>query len=313
MWKNRILYLLALISALIFHGFFYEWFSEYLLLMVLVLPVFSLVISLPAMCSMGLGASSSEDVPLGGNAVLVLWTRCKLPQPRCKFCVTVKNPLTNFSRRYKFRPDRLRVVLRLPTEHCGSLHCGVTRCRVCDYLGLFALPRRWKHTCICHITPAPVALQTMPSLENFLPQGFYPKAGGGMSEYHELRDYQPGDNLRQIHWKLSAKLDTPIVREPQIPAFPKMTISVDLSLPPQELDTLLGKTICLSQFLLDHQIPHYVCWISGTTAQERSMEHGEDIGTLMYALIESQKAGFSKETDFRTCMMKEGGLSYGHN
>lgn len=313
MWKNRILYLLALISALIFHSFFYEWFSEYLLLMVLVLPVFSLVISLPAMCSMHLCANGSGDVPLGGNAAIALWTRCKLPQPRCKFCVTVKNPLTEFSRCYKFRPDRLRVVLQLPAEHCGTLRCSVGRCWVCDYLGLFALPRRWKHAFTCHITPAPVALQTMPSLENFQPQGFQPKAGGGMSEYHELREYQPGDNLRQIHWKLTAKLDTPIVREPQIPTFPKMTISVDLSLSPQELDTVLGKTICLSQFLLDHQIPHYVCWISGTAAQERSMERAEDIGTLMYALIESEKAQFSREADFRTSIIEEGGLSYGCN
>ena len=33
-----------------------------------------------------------------------------------------------------------------------------------------------------------------------------------MSEIFELREYVPGDNIKAIHWKLSNKIDKPIVR-----------------------------------------------------------------------------------------------------
>ena len=44
-----------------------------------------------------------------------------------------------------------------------------------------------------------------------------PKYGGGFAEDHDLRPYRPGDTANSIHWKLSSKLDEPIVREPLIP------------------------------------------------------------------------------------------------
>ena len=49
MAKNRILYGLFLLAAVVFHSFYTGWFSFFLLMFALLLPVFSLLISLPAM------------------------------------------------------------------------------------------------------------------------------------------------------------------------------------------------------------------------------------------------------------------------
>ena len=49
MWKRRIIYLSALLWCLVFYGFYREWFSWVLLLTVLLLPWFSLAVSLPAL------------------------------------------------------------------------------------------------------------------------------------------------------------------------------------------------------------------------------------------------------------------------
>lgn len=40
------------------------------------------------------------------------------------------------------------------------------------------------------------------------------KKGYDATEVFELREYQPGDSIRTIHWKLSEKFDTVLVREP---------------------------------------------------------------------------------------------------
>ena len=41
-----------------------------------------------------------------------------------------------------------------------------------------------------------------------------PRRGEGM-EFHQLREYQPGDSLRQIDWKATSRRQTPISREYQ--------------------------------------------------------------------------------------------------
>ena len=39
------------------------------------------------------------------------------------------------------------------------------------------------------------------------------KRGYDATEVFDLREYQPGDSIRSIHWKLSEKFDTVLVRE----------------------------------------------------------------------------------------------------
>ena len=49
MAKNRIIYALFLLVTVIFHSFYTGWFSFFLLLLAVLLPIFSLALSLPAM------------------------------------------------------------------------------------------------------------------------------------------------------------------------------------------------------------------------------------------------------------------------
>lgn len=48
MARNRIFYGLFLLAAVVFHSFYTGWFSFFLLLFSVLLPVFSLLVSLPA-------------------------------------------------------------------------------------------------------------------------------------------------------------------------------------------------------------------------------------------------------------------------
>ena len=43
------------------------------------------------------------------------------------------------------------------------------------------------------------------------------RAGYDLSEVYQLREYRPGDSLRQMHWKLSGKLDRLVIREASLP------------------------------------------------------------------------------------------------
>ena len=52
-------------------------------------------------------------------------------------------------------------------------------------------------------------------MESFRYSGNCP--GDDPGETYDIREYQPGDSIRQIHWKLSGKLDDIMIREKSFP------------------------------------------------------------------------------------------------
>lgn len=96
----------------------------------------------------------------------------------------------------------------------------------------------------------------------------YAKSHGGddASEIFRLRDYQPGDKLNRVHWKLSAKEDNMVVKEPSFPL--QNTISLYLELlfdkdaDRTALDGVLETFCILSMLFLDAAIDHTVYWFN---------------------------------------------------
>jgi uncharacterized protein (DUF58 family) len=61
-----------------------------------------------------------------------------------------------------------------------------------------------------------------------------PRAGSG-NELFGIREYRPGDSLRRIHWRSSARHGELVVREYEPPGVPTLTIMVDPSPPTIEI------------------------------------------------------------------------------
>ena len=107
------------------------------------------------------------------------------------------------------------------------------------------------------VLPRPVA-QTMDlSGEEGFGQHWKPKAGG-FAENHELRLYRPGDDLRLLHLKMSAKTRKLIYREPVVQEHLRVCLVVTLSGSPVILDHKLGQLVWLSDELLKSHISHEI-------------------------------------------------------
>ena len=93
MAKTRILYGLFLLAAVVFHSFYTGWFSFFLLVFAVLLPFFSLLVSLPAM----LRAAYEAELPVRcfcGQSVqyrLLAHHAAKLPVSRCRLRLTVSD------------------------------------------------------------------------------------------------------------------------------------------------------------------------------------------------------------------------------
>lgn len=93
MAKNRILYGLFLLAAVIFHSFYTGWFSFFLLVFAVLLPVFSLLVSLPAMLRAAYEAELPARCFCGQTVQYRLTARhmAKLPVSRCRLRLTVSD------------------------------------------------------------------------------------------------------------------------------------------------------------------------------------------------------------------------------
>lgn len=261
---NWLLYLAGLCGALVFYIFYSGWFSWFVLLLAVCIPLFSLLVSLPAMLrtrlELVLPDRCTRGQPLEAELCL---GRQALPIPGCRLRLQLECLLTGERTRLTRRLKE-RGTCRIPvdTAHCGLFRTSLRGSLVFDYLGLFCLPLKKPGGGELLVLPEAAPPAQLPNLSRFLVRRRRPKPGGGFAEEHEMRDYRPGDSLRDIHWKLSAKTDRLILREAQEPESQRVLLTFDLCRPGAALDSVLSQLLWLSAWLLEHQVEHDVVWYS---------------------------------------------------
>ena len=262
MWRSRLTWLAALVGAAALYAYYTGYASLLLLLVVAALPVFSLLLSIPALLGVSVRVSASQKAQRGQEAYLQFHLKAKnpFPLPRILLRVSITHSsdpdASTQETLYLGGADLQNVRLPLPTAHCGVVRCSVDRYRAVDYLGIFAFRHRIDQSAMCLITPIPTQPEPMPMLLDYSARNLVRKPGGGFSEEHELRAYVEGDSLKSVHWKLSSKMDDLIVREPIEERRKRIVLSCLLSGTPAEIDSCLDQMLFLSERLLSLSIPH---------------------------------------------------------
>lgn len=282
MWGRRIVYLLSLLGSVVFYGFYREWFSWFLLVTIFLLPWFSLLLSLPAIMTVQATLRCPQSVRMGVPVRTALHITCPLPAPPYSCRIRLYNSLTDS--RYVGKVGE-----QIPTEHCGCITISYDRLVVYDYLGLFSRRLRKGESIRMFVEPKPIAGFLPESVEGRHISLWKPKPGGGFSENHDLRQYRPGDDLRGIHWKMSAKTGKLIYREPIEPAQKGYLLSLSLSGDGEEIDRKLGKLLWLSQSLLQRNCEHQVSCNTGAGTLRFTVSDRASATVCMQTLLKSKK------------------------
>ena len=278
MARRRILYCLAVIGSLIFYGAYQEWFSWILLQVMLYFPWLSLILSIGAIFRFKMEPAAARKIPLGSTEMVQLKVSSKHPMPPHKSKIRITKPLTGES--WTLKPGD-----KLPTDHCGGLHAELHKPRVCDYLGLFRFRVRKTTGQTFLVMPEPGQMEVPPDLTRYLAQRWHPKPGGGYAENHEIRQFHPGDNLNQIHWKLSAKVGDLMLREPMEPERGLMLLTMDLCGTASELDVKLGKLLWLSNWLLERGITFDIRVLTGNGIESWTIRDEWDLHKCIESLL----------------------------
>lgn len=251
MLGRRIGYLMGVAACFVFFVFYKEWFSWLLLVGYLWLPILSLLLSLPAICTAKFSIHAPEEVRAGMPARASLGVDCLFPRMPLKCKVRIHNLLTD--ERYIGQPGEL-----IPTDHCGQVRMECTKLFAYDYLGLWRFSRKAQIRETIFVLPRPLPDQNLPSPDQMPVRQWKIKPGGGTAENYDLRPYRPGDELRQIHWKISAKVGDLIYREALEPAQKQVVLTLTLSGTPEVLDRKLGRVQGISIQLLARGTPHII-------------------------------------------------------
>ena len=256
--RRRITYVCLLAVLVAFYALYPYWVSQYFVVVALLLIPFDLLVSMPGMLTKRISLSVPSMLDIGSEGMIFITTFQKRPFPsgliRARL-VTISSD-SKASRRILCCPeDGSRFSAIIDTSHCGLTVFEISRLHITSVLGLFSLIIGVDCRAEVLILPTSVKPKHIVSL----PRGVVlnPKPGGGFSENSDLRPYRKGDPIRSIHWKLSAKFDSIIIREPLVPPQHSRLVRLAEWSGVRERDTILGRFRWISDYLLKWDLPYY--------------------------------------------------------
>lgn len=125
-------------------------------------------------------------------------------------------------------------------------------------------------------------------MESFRYSGNRP--GDDQGETYDIREYQPGDSIRQIHWKLSGKLDDIMIREKSFPVDDTVLILAEAfqaEREPRRAETVAEVLSAIIRDFMEKKIPCQVGIYDRNTGKFRQekVRTEEDHEHILYSFL----------------------------
>ena len=198
---------------------------------------------------------------------------------RCRLCV--QNLLNGAQQRldlvFSASTPMQSVSAEVTSAHCGRLCVRIDRIWLYDCFGLIGVPL--KQMAQCHVMVLPECFSPRVTLVNALNSAEESDAysqdrpGRDLTETFQMREYVPGDSPRQIHWKLSGKLDRLIVREASMPVVQSVLLFWERrgKESPEMTDAQVETIVSIAHALLEQSVQFRLGW--NDTAENRCIIH----------------------------------------
>ena len=152
----------------------------------------------------------------------------------------------------------------LSSRYAGRLRVSVEELRVYDLLQIFCLIYRAEQGSEVLVWPAFADGEDTEELyeciEGFPRENESRKRGAEYNPDYEIREYIPGDELKSIHWKLSAKQGVMMVRERLAAGREKINVLLPLGENLDENDALMESLYGMCRLLLSKEYPIQLFW-----------------------------------------------------
>ena len=257
MLKNWIIYILALLATVAFFIVYQMWFAWFCLVVLFALPVLALVLSILAAVFFKIRVNAPRSIVMKMDTDLLFTTKTGkyLPGQLYSVRMTIKELMSGEIQKHHFSCQiGTDHSVRLDTEHCGTYVIESIHVRVYDMFGLIPIPKKVSLKGEIPVLP----VQRMPSVvseSNGFRAKLLAKSQNPFSEIYDVREYIAGDPVKSVHWKMSAKKDEIMVREPQEETHGRARVVMPLVGSRNKVDQNLGEVLFTIKYFLIRDIP----------------------------------------------------------
>lgn len=125
------------------------------------------------------------------------------------------------------REGSVNVTYPVPTSRRGIIVSGPLVVRHLDPFGLVVADRRFGGTCMVRVRPRRLPVRLLPAGRRRELEGPTRERSEGTTAFHQLRAYTPGDDLRRIHWRSTAKHGDLLVKQMVDTTQPELVVLLD--------------------------------------------------------------------------------------
>jgi len=242
--------------------------------LLVLLPLLSLPLNLFVRKRLHLSLEAPGSLRKGGEGLLrILIENSSLLPVLCVRCrILAENRLNGECAVHELytwlAPRRLRPCsLCFQSQYCGRLRMTLRDVTLYDCFGLIGV--RLKSDVHRNTAVQPdtfdMALSLQPcSTESDESESYSPfRTGSDLTEIFQIRDYVPGDAPKQIHWKLSGKLDKLIVKDPSLPVMRSILVFWERSGDSgsrARIDAQVEVLVSLCRTLLEDSMQFVLAW-----------------------------------------------------
>ena len=259
MLKTWVIYSVSLFSTFIFFLCYKMWVSWFCLIVVLFIPFLALLMSVIASQTMTFKVENPGNAPVGvplyikitveGNASYFAF---------CRINAEVTDHMAGTTKKLALIVhDKGTTKIPVDTSHCGSYSYKMPKIDIYDLFGFFHFSKTIDKDSEIVVKPVPAMPERMPDMFGFKAKSLR-KAKQPNTEIYDIRDYQMGDPVKSIHWKMSAKKDKLLVKEPLEEFGGHSRVILKLTSDRDVLDLHLGQILFTSRFFIEHETPHKI-------------------------------------------------------
>lgn len=276
---RKIIYLLLTGIVFFLSALYDEESVRFLLIFLLLLPLVLLVSLLFIRAGVRVEMKVRQDQIQKGDSWKVelrIRNRSRIPVPVVRIRLSYTEMQTGEREEITFlgsaeRHGTTKIVGKRQEKYCGNVRICLESVQVFDLLGLFAARIPVQGQVEIKILPTLYLTEVMTKpvvqpVESDFCEYDLSRPGNDVSEIFQIREYQAGDTLHRIHWKLSAREDDILVKDYSYPLGYRACLYLDFFIPRTEknlrrkADGLiqLGMALSFSMFLC--RCPHFLVW-----------------------------------------------------
>ena len=279
MYRTRMRAVIWFLFVFVFYLFYDSYFSLFLLFSSVALFLFLAVSTRMYKNKVQISIVAPETIHKRetSECYIEVKNQSLLPIVKVKCRLKIVNSLTNeinhqdvyFSLNGKATEH---VYIDVNSYFCGHVKINIEEVSCFDLLGLFFItdyPNVSTETFVLpHLFEVDIELLQNKSKRNEVLAYSSESVGMNSSEILGIKPYVPGDNVKNIHWKLSSKFDELIMKELSETVDYSLLVLLDTSLSngnsnynPAVLDAMMEAFLSVSQSLLESGQAHSIGWL----------------------------------------------------